>query len=449
MNSDLNQAKPVNPKPVRKSDRGIDSVDVLVFLIPCVQFIQVNVVGVLNGSDILLLATFAYLAFYGRIRIASPAGKRFVVLCLVYLFSQCVTDIVRHTVFADYARGWSNIGFTIVNFAVLSMLLYGRPKRLMIYAGGLAVGTLLTLLITPSENMKDDPWKFGIAYPVCWIVMLFASRKGCGSYEQVLLCVIAGVVNVVMGSRGVGGFCLAVALYLLLMRRISRKGVRVAKWKASSIIALAAALILGAAGIFWAYGYAAGTGILGEEARKKYEAQASGRFGVLLGGRSELLSSIPAIYDSPILGHGSWAKDPKYLIIQRQALAMLGYQDAGDVGDEEVKSGVIPTHSYILGAWVNAGILGALFWGWVFVLTAKMLLRVYPTNFRLLPLASFAAVTMLWDILFSPYGLQQRIISPYYVVLLMSIMDAAARQPAARQAASATRGILRSRLKTA
>ena len=254
--------------PSTKRVEGPNSVDLLVFLIPCVQFIHINLIGILNGSDILLLATFVYLAFHGRIRITLPAGKRFVVLCSLYLFSQCVTDIVRHTVFADYARGWSNIGFTLVSFAVLCALLYGRPRRLMIYAGGLAVGTLLTLLITPSETMQADPWKFGIAYPVCWIVMLFASRKGCRSYQQIMLCVIAGVVNMAMRSRSAGGFCLAVCILPFAHAFHLQEGVRVAKWKASSIIAVIAALILGAAGIFWAYGYAAGTGILGEEAKR-------------------------------------------------------------------------------------------------------------------------------------------------------------------------------------
>ena len=101
-----------------------DSVDILVFLIPCLQFVQLQIVGVLNGSDLLLLGIFIIFALREQIRISTPDGKRLLVLGSLWLASQCVTDIVRHTAFADYARGWSNIGMTLVNFAVIWTLLY-------------------------------------------------------------------------------------------------------------------------------------------------------------------------------------------------------------------------------------------------------------------------------------------------------------------------------------
>ena len=136
-----------------------------------------------------------------------------------------------------------------------------------------------------------------------------------------------------------------------------------------------------------------------------------------------MLGAFAAIYDSPILGHGSWAKDPKYLLAEQQAMALMDYTDAGDISTETLEEGLIPSHSFILGAWVDAGILGACFWALVLVLTVKSLARVYPSSFAMLPLASYAAFFLLWDILFSPYGAQMRIISPYYIVLLMTWMS--------------------------
>ena len=274
---------------------------------------------------------------------------------------------------------------TLVNFAVIYTLLYGRPKRLLLYAGGVAAGTILTLIIEPDLNMLVEPWKFGISLPVCLLVLIFASREKSRGYEPVVLCVIVGAVNIAMGTRSAGAFCLIVASYLLLLRFIYRKGTGVVKLRLSAIVAVIATLVLAISGILWTYGYLASTGKLGDEARMKYEEQSSGKYGVLVGGRVELLGSIPAIYDSPILGHGSWARDLKYLIIERQALAMMGYKNAEDYSRVDAESGIIQTHSYFFGAWVSAGILGAVFWGWVFVLTAKMLLSVYPPTIRLMP----------------------------------------------------------------
>jgi O-antigen ligase len=193
-------------------------------------------------------------------------------------------------------------------------------------------------------------------------------------------------------------------------------------------LALVTSIILGVAGTAWAYQYAASAGILGDEAKDKYEHESSGKFGVLLGGRPDLLGSIPAIYDSPILGHGSWAKDWTYLKAEREALLLMGYKEAFGITREEIISGTIPAHSYLLQAWVWAGIVGALFWAWVFVFTARAFMRIYPPTAALLPLFSFVALFLLWEILFSPFGEEVRIIFPYYMVVVMTLSSLAPRK---------------------
>jgi hypothetical protein len=154
----------------------------------------------------------------------------------------------------------------------------------------------------------------------------------------------------------------------------------------------------------------------------------------LLGGRPELLSELPAIYDSPILGHGSWSKDPIYLIEEHQALKLLGYgEEAKLLFRDELRQGFIPAHSYFFQAWVDAGILGAVFWGWMFILTARVMLRVYPAAALLLPVVSYLGFYLLWNIPFSPYGTAPRLTFPYSIVMMIAFMDMARRtatQPA-------------------
>jgi hypothetical protein len=353
-------------------------------------------------------------------RIETPAGKLLMLLCSLWLVSQCVTDIVRHSAFTDYARGWSNIGMTIAYLAVLWTLLYGRPRRVVLYGWGLVLGGILTFFISPDDLMNDYPWKFGIGIPVTLAVFLLASRKECSGHWPITFSAGIGVVNFALGARGIGGFCLATVLYLLVTRYMHRKGMGSRKLKARSLVTIVASMIIGLAGILWAYQIAASSGILGADARNKYETQASGQYGILLGGRVEMLGYLPAIYDSPILGHGSWAKDPTYLIAEHQALALMGYSFADEVSTDEMEAGLIPTHSYIFGAWVDAGILGAVFWGWIWVMTLRILMQVHPSSALLMPLLCFAAFSLLWDILFSPYGAEMRIISPYYIVLVIS-----------------------------
>ncbi|MDR3413050.1 MAG: hypothetical protein P4L87_19205 [Formivibrio sp.] len=416
----MTQVKSRSATAMRKHTRDGGFLDILAFLIPCLQFVQLQVIGVINGSDLLLLGVFVFLALRMRIRISTPAGKWFMILCSLWLASQCVTDIVRRSALSDYARGWSNIGMTLINFAVLCTLLHGRPRRLVLFGWGLVAGSVLAYYINPNKYAEDYPWKFGVSYPITMAVLLLASRSKCRGRWPVVLVTTIGLINIYLGTRNTGAACLCAALYLQVTRYLQRKGAATPKLNTKVVVAIAASIILGGVTILWAYKYAASRGILGESAQVKYENQSSGQYGILLSGRKELLGSLSAIYDSPILGHGSWARDPIYLIEARQALAAMGYEDAWDMASDTLEEGYIPTHSYLLGAWVDAGIVGALFWGWIFVLTARTLMHVYARTVVLLPVAAFIAFLMLWDTLFSPYGGMARILMPYYLLTLMT-----------------------------
>ncbi len=425
VNEAVTQLENQNAMTIQTPATGSDFIGLLVFLIPCLQFVQIKAIGLLDGSDLILIAIFIYMAFRWKIQIASRAGKWFVVLCSLWLVSQCVTDIVRHSAFIDYARGWSNIGLTLIIFLVLCTLLYGRPNLIVLYGWGFAVGAMIRYFVNPDDVAATEPWKFGIGDSVTLAVILLVSRKDCRGPWPATWSAAIGIINIMQGYRSIGGECLAVALYLSVTSILRKKKFSNTRLTKKAVVLIACSIILGLGGVVWAYQYAAESGLLGEEARAKFEQQSSGQYGVLLGGRVEMLGYIPAIYDSPILGHGSWARDPTYVLAEHQALAEMGYTSAEDYSENDIEEGYIPTHSCLFGAWVDAGILGALFWGWLLVLTAKALLRVYPSNIVILPLMCYMAFSLLWDILFSPYGARARIVMPYRAVMLMTCLDMA------------------------
>jgi hypothetical protein len=159
------------------------------------------------------------------------------------------------------------------------------------------------------------------------------------------------------------------------------------------------------------YGHLASNGALGASASKKYAAQANSSFGLLTRGRPEILVSSRAVADSPLLGHGSWAKDPKYLEMQ------IGR--GLDPSPAMLAEGLIPTHSYLMGAWVEAGVLGVPIWVWTLFLAAGVLARLYGRDGQLVPLIAFAAFALIWNVFFSPYGSFERLIAPYYILILV------------------------------
>ena len=145
--------------------------------------------------------------------------------------------------------------------------------------------------------------------------------------------------------------------------------------------------------------------------------QSSGKYGLLVGGRSEILVSGRAIFDSPFLGHGSWAKDDKYSSLLMELRRQAGY--VGGAYDEE---DLIPTHSHLLGAWVEAGLSGAIFWACILCLPMLVLFRPHREVDCMAPLSAFVAFLLIWDILFSPYGAGLRIMTPYYVIFMMTCL---------------------------
>jgi hypothetical protein len=399
----------------------IKVLDVLAFIVPLTQFVEIQVVGRLFLPDLLLACMLPMLLLrFGR-RLGARLPLIFIIFATLWLFGQIATDMVRETAFRDYARGWAKIGFTLINFCSLYLLLYGHPNRLILYAAGLATGGMIAYFLNPNYYAADYPWKFGFGAPITWIFILSAvaaiERRRTGPYIACGILAGAAALNVFMGFRSLGGVCFLAACYLFAQ---ARWGHRLASLRTRSVrIFLIGALVM-AAGVvvIQLYDYTAKSGMLGEEDRKKYQIQVSGTYGLILGGRGEILVSGRAILESPLIGHGSWAKDFEYSSLLNELRRQAGYITGTD--DEE---GLIPTHSHLLGAWVEAGFLGAIFWTWVLSLPTRVLFRMSGMKDYLTPLTVFVAFLLIWDVFFSPYGAESRFLAPYYVVVMMTCLN--------------------------
>jgi hypothetical protein len=100
-------------------------------------------------------------------------------------------------------------------------------------------------------------------------------------------------------------------------------------------------------------------------------------------------------------------------LVERQKA--MGYA----VTPEYVGADLIPTHSHLLGAWVWAGLLGAVFWFAVALVAVWALANLYSAHLEVAPLLIFSAMLLLWDIAFSPYASSGRITAPYALVLCL------------------------------
>jgi hypothetical protein len=382
----------------------------------------------LYASEIAALALLPVLLMMRGHLLGRRPVTVFILLCLLWGVGQVATDLIQETAFEDFSRGWSKIAFTLTNFCTIFLLLNGQRRRVVLFQVGAILGGVLGYLINPSVFEDPDPWKFGVGGPVTAFLVLLSQLPAIRHRLQfsVGLLLFTALLNIYLGSRGLGGWTLLTAVFMVAERYLG--GIS-AQHRRNLVLALPIIAIVGgvsALALAEAYSYAAQRGLLGEEAEEKYKQQAEGNLGLFVSARPEILVSSQAILDSPILGHGSWARDPYYVSMYID-LAEAGYGfKAVNILDD-----LIPTHSHLFGAWVEAGILGAVFWLWCMILVGRVFLNLWQTREPIAGLLVFMALSELWDIPFSPYGSERRFLTPFLLAVMIMTWQGMLRQRSA------------------
>lgn len=398
--------------------------DILIFLIPAVLFAQIDAIGRLFVSELLLLAMLPLLLLRQGQLLRIQTVQRVLAFGVVWLLGQIVTDLIKETPFADYSRGWSKIGFLLTTFMALSMLLLNRGrKQILLFGFGLAVG-LISLIVHPGANdsSSDSLWKMAPGQAASLAVALTLSTAWAQRFRSFapLVMLLLAALNMVLLARNLSGTCFITAVYLGLQAVIRTRGIKRRDVPVRMQLLVVLVVCVSAGLLSSVYGGLASGGYLGEDARAKYKLQSENKYGILLGGRSEILVSSQAVFDSPIIGHGSWAKDRHYV-----ALYVRLQKEANRAEDRPDKtiftSGLIPSHSHLMGAWVESGICGAIFWVFVIVFIMGVARDCLFSNEAMSPAVAFCSLSFLWDILFSPFGAEQRIFVSYYLVLFIFV----------------------------
>ena len=136
--------------------------------------------------------------------------------------------------------------------------------------------------------------------------------------------------------------------------------------------------------VFSIYKNLALSGALGEQEFEKYEREMVLSEAGMLGSRDDIIRAWPFLKNHPIVGAGSSAID------------RWGYME---------DDFILPGHSALVGAWVQNGIFGLIFWVYaLFVITSFVQHRVMRLR-EYAPFIVITAVYMIWNILFSPFGL--------------------------------------------
>jgi len=138
------------------------------------------------------------------------------------------------------------------------------------------------------------------------------------------------------------------------------------------------------------------------------------------------------IRQSPVVGYGSWARSDEALENWATLQAELGSpRTATDLEQEALLSpeaSVVRAHSMVLQAWVEAGVVGLVFFGFSLLVTVMMLYRI---TVRSGPLRHYALVVFfgmwnVWALVMSPFaGVSRLYTATSFALLFIFSRDAA------------------------
>jgi hypothetical protein len=403
-------------------NRGIKYLDLVAFVIPLTQFIKFNIIGQLYGPDIAYPALLLFLVLSSRGGKWPSEVRTGMILIALWFLGAVISDIYQSTSWADISRGWSKILLFAVIFIAIYRLVRNDLRRMLFVILGNGLGFMLEVLISPSELGEFDPWKFGVGTGVTVAIIFLASTVFVSNLFQritgSLLIIGISFVSLALNVRELFGSAFITGIIslgkIITDSRATSRRITIRRF------AMAIVLILSVVqGTLIVYSYAASEGILGLDAQDKYIAQTTGDLGILLSGRSEMLVSAQAIADSPIIGHGSWARDAYYVLMQRDLLEAKGGDVAyyGDFNQDDL----IPSHSHLMGSWVEAGILGGVFWIWALIVCFRASFAMLKLRRPEMTLVAFALINLVWNILFSPFAAYMRFqtAAPLYLAILI------------------------------
>jgi O-antigen ligase len=421
-------ARPLGLRPRRRTlwaTREAFLVDLLIAIFGIAGAFSVDLVGSFPGNELLVLPLLPILLLYRGRRAFKREYLWFYVLVGAWFLGTIIADMYTGSPMVNRMKGTARVVFFGLNFMTLAILIGNNTRRMVIF-----ILTIAIVMFRISMAFREDTpimWKFGLGGTVAVAALLVSSHYY--ARRKYWICVLISVglaaLNLNFGFRSqlVVHLVSGVLLVPLFDKAAVRRGGKENSSRILILLALAGAAAYAANA---SIKYAAQSGFFDESLQLKFEQQAKGDYGVLVGGRPETLVALQAIRDSPIIGHGSYPVDRKYVELRQDIQYEHGYSDSDE--PEDLEYPVIPTHSHLTMAWVESGILGGICWIYLLALTLRGILGLASLRPNLMPLYCYLLVGFIWDILYSPFGSVNRLWAAFFILLSYHILQANAQK---------------------
>ncbi|HZL37430.1 MAG TPA: O-antigen ligase family protein [Tepidisphaeraceae bacterium] len=359
---------------------------------------MIKIVGDLFAGEILLfifLAASYLTSAPGRSRLGRRV-KLFLILLCMLATGMVLADAARGTPPSDYLRGWGRVALLGTDIAAMGLFARRGLSTLVWYVVGYSVGGLVYCGVEGLNIVSN--WKLGYAIPSTLlgscILCTVNSKK-----LRVFFLMLFAASNFVLDYRSLAGFCVAGAAVEMVIG-VRLKGPVVWVLMSALLCVSTTTIIL----------------VLVNQNSQVMERQDESNYDRLM----RMKFSMEAIVASPLLGYGSWPRDRALADEYIRAMSLhVGHR--WWLRQEE--RDLIPSHSQIMQAWVEAGILGIPFFCYLIVSICVWLRRLV-SELELGPATGLVVVILtwsLWDALFSPFSGQVRIAIAITVALMAAL----------------------------
>lgn len=384
--------------------------DKFIFFIGLLSLIKVRFLGTFAVAELIAFALLPFIPINQFVE--NKDMRRLLKYSFVWLAGVIIADLYNDSTIINSLKGSFNVVFLILLIPFLYWILYDKPQRIIYFYAGHAISSLLGFYIFKSydDEFAFDVWRTYAWYPVFSFLAGYLYFIGKKKYSYCVIELFA-IWSLYHNSRNIF-LSVTIANVLLLYCNIIQKNTfaeTLMNYR-QKIPALLVVLLIGGFIVDYSYEFAAANSYLGENAYQKYIMQKYSEIG-LASGRADFFQSLEAIKNNPLFGYGSYALD-EFGIHDRWLL------DHGIKPSDNNQVLMMPGHSYLLGAWVYSGVLGAIFWFFIISVIYKTLRNGYVIkDSRLLGVVLFMLIQMIWNILFSPFA--DRMPFLIFIVLLI------------------------------
>jgi len=364
------------------------------------------VLGQLRYVEIVLIA----IMFLNARNAFTHVDRMTAILIQLFLLTaacQLISDAWNGSNFDGTAKRVGSYLILIVIILATKFLARNDFARIRWILAGYAISWIFLYFVgsESQEGYEVTPWRLGLGYAATLGLCIIASLSQKSSLRAGLALLLLAGIHVALGARSIAIFTTIAGLGTLWTTVRGKPIPR--KVTAARVAALLGVIVVAIMLTYQSVVFATDARLFPQELQQRMQQQVDSPYGLLATARPETAAATMAILKKPLLGFGSTAYDndvwgyyidiynsnfldrSNYVDIYRQAL----YQD-WNTG--------LPSHSHLLGAWVDAGIFAALSWFAILFLSFYVLIRTLSWDSRYTALLLFISSVTIWDVLFSP-----------------------------------------------